>query len=224
MPSRGVLITLEGGDGAGKSTQAAALAALLRREGHSVCVTEEPGGTELGRAVKGIFEAQAAASGARVSPLAELFLFAAARAQHVAQVIRPALDRGEAVLCDRFTDSTLAYQGYGRGLDLHLVRATARAASGGLDPDLTLLFDIPAETGLARADTPASSVAGGKTKDAIGQEPLDFHRRVRDGFLALAKAEPGRIVVIEASAPAEQVTERAWAAVRRLLKATTGSR
>lgn len=216
-PAGGVFITLEGGDGAGKSTQAAALAALLRAEGYAVCVTEEPAGTALGRAVKGIFEKQAASGGAAASPMAEVFLFAAARAQHVAEVIAPALGRGEIVLCDRFTDSTLAYQGYGRGLDGEAIRLCNRMAAGGLEPDLTLIFDVRPEAGLARADVPAPGDRGRKRRDAIGQAPLAFHRRVRKGFLALAKAEPARFVVIDASLPAAQVTEWAWAAVRAVL-------
>lgn len=218
-PARGVFVTLEGGDGSGKSTQAAALADLLRRDGQEVCVTGEPAGTTLGRAVKGIFEQQASAGGPPLTPYAEVFLFAAARAQHVAEVIRPALERGEFVLCDRFTDSTLAYQGYGRGLALDVLRACNRVATGGLEPDMTLLFDIPVEAGLARADVPPSGQTAGKAKDAIGQESLEFHRRARDGFLALAGAEPGRITVIDASLPQAEVTVRAWNLVHAFLLA-----
>src|SRR3989304_3163703 len=180
---RGVLITLEGGEGSGKSTQAEALAEFLRDEGYTVLVTEEPAGTQLGRVVKGVFEQQASGEqSAAVNAVAELFLFEAARAQHVAEVIRPALERGEVVLCDRYTDSTLAYQGYGRGLSLDHIRACNHIATGGLAPDLTLLVDVPPEGGLARADPPQADRPGQekreKARDAIGQESREFHRRV----------------------------------------------
>jgi len=205
---RGVLITLEGGDGSGKSTHAEALAGLLRDAGYPVLLTEEPAGTDPGRAIKAIFERLAAGEIASVAPLAELFLFEAARAQHVQEVIRPALSRGEVVLCDRFTDSTLAYQGYGRGLNLDHIRACNQIATGGLTPDLILLFDVPPEKGLARAD-----IERQKIRDAIGQEPLEFHRRVREGFLELARRESARFAVLDATLPAAAVTRTAWARV-----------
>jgi dTMP kinase len=213
-PARGVLITLEGGDGAGKSTQARALADLLRKAGRRVLLTGEPAGTGLGRTVRSVLRWVGNLEGvAGVSSRTEMLIFEARRAEHVERVIRPALERGEVVLCDRFTDSTLAYQGYGRGLGLEDIRECNRIATGGLAPDLTLVFDVPPEAGLGRAD------AGGKRKDAIGGESMAFHRRVRDGYLALAAAEPGRFAVIDATLPREQVTERAWAAVRRALPA-----
>ncbi|HEU4759355.1 MAG TPA: dTMP kinase [Dehalococcoidia bacterium] len=198
---RGVLVTLEGGEGSGKSALAESLSALLHDEGYSVRLTREPTGTALGYAVKGVLEQLAGASGAAVTAAAELFLFEAARAQHVGEVIRPALERGEVVLCDRFTDSTLAYQGYGRGLSLDHIRACNHIATEGLVPDLTLLLDVPAEVGLARASSRPGHEGEGALPDAIGNEPLDFHRRVREGFLALAQREPKRIVVLDASVP-----------------------
>ena len=217
---RGVLITLEGGDGSGKSTQAEALAELLRDTGYTVLLTQEPAGTELGRAIKGVFESLATQGEAgAVSPMAELFLFEAARAQHIQEVIRPALERGEVVLCDRFIDSTLAYQGYGRGLSLDHIRACNHIATGGLTPDLTLLFDLPPEEGLARADTrPPGARGREKLRDSIGQEPLAFHRRVREGFLELARREPARTIVIDATLPPATATQAAWERLRSFLE------
>jgi dTMP kinase len=207
--ARGTFITLEGGDGSGKSTQATALAERLRAEGSVVRLTEEPAGTALGRRIWEAFKQP----GDPITPLAELLFFAAARAQHVQEVILPALARGEIVLCDRFADSTLAYQGYGRGLDLDQVRACNEIATGGLTPNLTLLFDVQPEIGLARADSGPTT----EQRDAIGKESLAFHQRVRDGYLALAKSEPDRFVVIDATLPQEAVSAAAWDAVRRLL-------
>jgi dTMP kinase len=168
-----------------------------------VCLTREPGGTDLGRAVERILASESAPA-----PFAELLLFAADRAQHVQEVIAPALAAGKTVVCDRFADSTTAYQGYGRGLDLYLIRRLNDAATGGLKPHLTLLLDVPPEAGLARE---------GEQLDVTGRESLGFHRRVREGFLALAREERGRFVVIDATLPQGEVAERAWAAVEARL-------
>lgn len=203
---QGRLITFEGGEGSGKSTQAEALARRLRDAGYPVCLTGEPAGAAFDRTVKA-FLGWTGRAAEPLSPLAEMLLFQARRAQHVARVIRPALGRGQIVLCDRFTDSTVAYQGYGRGLSLTAIRTCNRIATGGLLPHLTLLFDVPPEIGLARADR------AGKDHDAIGQESADFHTRVREGYLALARAEPERIVVIDATLPPAEVTEHAWSAL-----------
>ncbi len=211
--AQGVFIVFEGGDGSGKSTQAALLAGRLRAESYDVCLTAEPGGTALGRTVKAVFERQAANGEPALAPTAEMLLFQAARAENVRSVIRPALEEGRVVLCDRFTDSTLAYQGYGRGLDLDEIRRCNEIASGGLEPDLVLFFDVPPEVGLRRADTGA----GAKNRDSIGQEALGFHRRVREGFLALAVDSGGRTVVIDATQPEGVVAGLAWDAVRQLL-------
>jgi len=209
----GVFVTLEGGEGAGKSTVACALSDRLRELGHDTTVTREPAGTGLGVAVKSIFEQQAAGKLTEISPLSELLLFEAARFQNVREIILPALERGQVVLCDRFTDSSLAYQSYGRGLDLEMVRRLNILATGGLQPALTLLLDAPPETGLSRArhreDQP----------DAIGAESVEFHTRVREGFLELAKAEPDRIIIIDATQPVDDVTETALKAIRPLLPA-----
>lgn len=200
----GVLVTLEGGEGSGKSTQAEALADRLREGGYAVTLTCEPAGTALGTTVKGVFQRGA------VTPEAELFLFEAARAQHVEDVIRPALERGDVVVCDRYTDSTLAYQGYGRGLSLDHVRAANHIATRGLPPHFTVLLDLPPETGLARKK-------GEPGSDSIGQESLEFHQRVREGFLALAERESERIAVVDASKPSEEVAEEAWRALQGFL-------
>lgn len=210
--TRGVFITLEGGDGSGKSTQAQAIAEHLRQRGIAVCVTEEPGGTALGHSVRKFLEEQVRAE-APLAPEAELFLFEAARAQHVAQVIRPALERGEVVVCDRFTDSTLAYQGYGRGLDKGQIETCNAIAAGGLRPDLTLLLDVPPGEGVARA-----AGADAKRDDSIGTAPLDFHKRVRAGFLELARIEPERFLVLDATVPREHVTSRALKRIQEFLQ------
>lgn len=202
---RGALVTLEGGEGSGKSSQAEALADLMRTHDYTVTLTREPAGTELGRMVMARFQEKAA-----VTPEAELFLFEAARAQHVQEVIHPALERGAVVLCDRYTDSTLAYQGYGRGLSLAHVRAVNHIATGGLTPHFTILLDVPPETGLVRKDRQ-------RLDDSIGGEPLEFHQRVRQGFLTLAQREPQRIVVVDASLPLDQVTRAAWQHLQRFL-------
>jgi len=227
---RGVLITLEGGEGAGKTTVAEALAGLLRDEGYKVLRTREPAGTDLGRLIKEALERLAApgeaastgggpAYGGGVTPAAELLLFEAARAQHVEEVIRPALERGEVVLCDRFSDSTLAYQGYGRGLSLDHIRACNHIATGGLAPHLTLLLDVLPEVGLARAERrPSGDLGQVEAGDAIGRESLQFHRRVREGFLTLAQREPGRFQVLDAGPPAEAVTAAAWERVKGFLE------
>ena len=200
MP-RGIFITLEGGDGSGKSTQGAALGKMLKDRGHKVRLTQEPDGTELGRKVWVAFQQPEST----ISPLAELLFFQAARAQHVEEVIRPALESGETVLCDRFTDSSIAYQAYGRGLDLELVHALNDIATAGLTPDLTLLFDVSPEIGLARADSGSA-----REKDVIGQESRAFHQRVRDGYLQLAKREPRRIIVLNGTLPEKDITALAW--------------
>jgi dTMP kinase len=206
----GLFITLEGGEGSGKSTVAAELARRLEAEGHAVTLTEEPGGTELGRHfwtyLRGTVEP--------LSPLAELMLFEAARAQHVDRLIRPALDAGRIVVCDRFIDSSVAYQGYGRGLGPALIESLNEMATGGLRPDITLLLDVLVETGLCRARSLEDAAA--KTRDSIGGEAASFHQRVRDGFLAIAEGEPGRVALIDAGLPLDEVLNYCWQRVREV--------
>jgi dTMP kinase len=206
---RGRFITIEGPEGGGKSTQARRLEAELRNAGLAVLRTREPGGTPLGEQLRDLLLANAPALGV-IDPLAEALLFSAARRQLVETVIRPALEAGTTVVCARFADSTLAYQGYGAGVPLAQLRALEQAATGGLRPDLTLLLDLPAEAGLARKPDED------RTRFEIGFD-LVFHRRVRDGFLALAAVEPARFVVIDASAPVDDVWLEIDAAVRERL-------
>ena len=200
-----MFITLEGGEGVGKTTQQALLALQLGQAGYPCLCTREPGGTALGRALREIL-----LHGDPLTPLAELFLYAADRAEHVQKCILPALAAGQVVVCDRFTDSTLAYQGYGRGLDLEKIRQLNHLATGGLQPHLTLWLDLPPEVGLARTGL----------ADRLEQERLEFHRRVHQGFQALAAAEPQRIVRIDAGGSPLEVAARIWSVVKpRLLAA-----
>jgi dTMP kinase len=206
----GLFITLEGGEGSGKSTVAAELARRLEVEGRAVTLTEEPGGTELGRH----FWTYLRGTGEPLSALAELLLFEAARAQHVARVIRPALDAGRVVVCDRFIDSSVAYQGCGRSLGRELVESLNEIATGGLRPDITLLLDVPAATGLRRARSLEDGDAATKARDSIGGEAASFHQRVRDGFLAIAEAEPRRVALVDASRSLDEVLKYCWQRVQ----------
>ncbi len=211
---RGTFITFEGGEGSGKSTVAERAAALLREQGHDVLLTREPEGTELGRHIWAFFR-DLAATGKNMTAEAELFLFTAARAEHVRTVVAPALKSGRIILCDRFADSTTAYQGYGRGVSLTTVEAANLAACDGLSPDLTLLLDVPVTEGLRRAR--ALETDESKRPDSIGSESLAFHGRVRDGFLAIARAPPERITVIDASGSLVSVEAATIEVIERLL-------
>ena len=203
----GFFITFEGGDGSGKSTQLARIAARLEALGHTPVLAREPGGTPFAEAARQLL----LDSDHRPVALAEVFLIEAARADLAAAVIAPALAAGRIVLCDRHADSTLAYQGWGRGLDPGLLRAMSRAAAPGIVPDLTLLYDLDPEIGLARR---AAAPGRGNRLD---REPVEFHRRVRDGFLDLARAEPRRIVVLDATLEPTTLEARSWAAVEARL-------
>jgi dTMP kinase len=191
---RGRFITIDGPDGGGKTTQAERLAAALRERGDAVVLTREPGGTLLGERIRTLLLDAAAAPHAA---LADALLFNAARAQLVREVIEPSLAAGRTVICARFADSTLAYQGHGAGVPLETLRSLESIATGGLRPDRTILLDLPAEVGLRRKG--AEQTRFETTFD------LDFHRRVRSGFLALAAAEPERFRVVDARAEEEQV-------------------
>jgi dTMP kinase len=206
---RGLFLTFEGPEGAGKTTQIALLAEALERAGQRVTRTREPGGDAVGERVREIVLSGASGS---VTPAAELFLMAAARAQNVAAVVRPALERGDVVLCDRFTDSTLAYQGYGRGLPAQALAPVNRLATGGLQPDRTFLFDLPPAVGLARQSA--------EKQDRLDREGLGFHERVRAGFLAIAAEEPERVVVFDATLPVHELASALLAAVLPLLLET----
>jgi dTMP kinase len=196
----GVFITLEGVEGSGKTTQAAILGDALRAGGHRVTVTHEPGGTRAGEAIRAIFLDPAVS----LNVAAELMLVLADRAQHVREKLRPAIDDGEIVISDRYSDSTTAYQGYGRGFDLKLLGELNRLASDGMRPDFTIVLDCPVETGLAR--TRARVKGGVRGPDRFEGEQVEFHRRVRDGFLAIARADPARVTVIDSARPMAEVT------------------
>jgi dTMP kinase len=209
-PTRGWFITIEGPEGAGKTTQAARLEAWLRGVGVAVVRTREPGGTRLGEQLRDLL-LSAPAGAAQIDPLADALLFNAARRQLVAEVIRPALDGGVSVVCARFADSTLAYQGYGSGLDLATLRSLAAIATAGLRPDLTILLDLPVEVGLARKTETADQTRFETDFDVA------FHRRVRDGFLSLAAAEAGRFAVVDAATSEEAVWSAVGVAVEQLV-------
>lgn len=205
---RGLFVTLEGSDGAGKSSQATLLADALRETGHQVTLTREPGGTPLGERIRRILlDSEDLDSEDLVrSPASDAFLFNAARSQLVRDVIAPALERDEVVICDRFAASTLAYQGHGSGLDLSMLRALERAATGGLSPDLVILIDVPPPLGLARR-------AGGAAEDVTrferdGSHDIRFHERVRDGYRKLARSDPARWRVIDGTRSREEIARQ----------------
>ncbi len=222
LPNAGTprpFITFEGGEGSGKSTQARLLADRLREAGREVVLTREPGGTPIGEQLRALGRKPALArrfhrelTGAdwqRLDPLAELFLMEASRAQLVGELILPALDRGAVVISDRFDDSTLAYQGGGRGLDEAQLRLVNAVATRGLRPALTVLIDLPPELGLQRK-------RGEQGRDAIGGESLAFHRRVREAYLRLAAAEPGRWLVLDGRESVERLADQVWRRVSTL--------
>jgi dTMP kinase len=202
------LISFEGGDGSGKTTQIGLLENYLCAKGMGCVKTREPGATALGKILR---QALLDAKNASVFSATELFLYLADRAQHVHEIIQPALAAGKVVLCDRFSDSTLAYQGYGRGFDLTLLRSLNLMASQGITPCLTFLLDIPPALGLARTQERNTSSAG-KT-DRFEGEKVEFHEKIRSGFLELARQEPARFVVLDATLPAGEIHERIRKAV-----------
>ena len=211
----GCFITFEGVEGSGKTTQIRLAGEFLREKGLPVIMTQEPGGTPLGERIREILLNQA---GFDISGEAEVFLFAAARAQHTDAVILPALETGKVILCDRFSDATIAYQAYGRGLPLEAVREICRFASRGLSPRLTLLFDLPVEKGLERAFRRIAGREEDSREDRFEREHLDFHRRIREGYLTIARQEPGRVKIIDASRDIESTRRE----VRAILSSFLG--
>lgn len=207
-----LFITFEGIEGSGKTTQILRLADNLRRRGGDIVVTREPGGCPIADAVRRILLDPANTA---LVPRAELLLYAAARAQHVEEVIAPALRAGRIVLCDRFTDATLAYQGFGRGLDRELIDTLNRLAAGSLSPDLTLLLDMPAEDGLRRARF--RNAEGDDSEGRFEREALPFHRRVREGYLALAAGRE-RFRIIDACGSEDEVAARILTATAPFLE------
>jgi dTMP kinase len=190
-------VTFEGSEGCGKTTQIRLATAWIEERGIPVLATAEPGGTPLGRKIRKILLNRGPCA---IGAEAELLLFAAARAQHVRETILPALARGQWVLCDRFTDATLAYQGFGRGLDAGFIRSLNAFSALSLTPDRTLLFDLPVETGLARAKKRTDDIRPEAAEDRFEQEEQAFHRRIRDGYLTLAAQEPDRFALIDGAA------------------------
>ena len=212
---RGPFIVFEGPEGSGKSTQASRLAARLRSSGLPVRLTREPGGTAIGEQVRAILLSD---ESAEMRPETEALLYAAARAQHVAEVLRPGVERGEVVICDRFADSSIAYQAGGRGLPAEEVTGIQRLATGGLTPDLRILLDLPAEAGLARR------FSAGEDVNRLDRAELAFHQRVRDCYLGLAAAAPEVWAVIDAGRSPEEVAADVDQAVDRLLDGWPGGR
>ena len=190
----GILVTFEGIEGSGKSTQIALTRKYLEGEGYPCLVTKEPGGTPLGKEIRSFLLDKADLS---IDPLAELLLIEADRAQHVAEVIRPALEEGRMILCDRFTDATVAYQGYGRGVDMVFIEEMNRRATGGLIPQCTILLDCSVDVGMARA----------VGEDRFEREDHLFHQRVREGYLRIAQQEPQRIKVVSGEGVQETIQE-----------------
>lgn len=201
MPERGCFITLEGGEGAGKTTQQARLADHLRARGWPVVTSREPGGTPGAEAIRALL---VSGSTDRWDPMTEMLLHFAARSDHVRRMIQPALGRGETVICDRFTDSTMAYQGYGHQLGPGPIQQLHTLATDGVQPDLTLILDLPVEVGLARATARDPSSRNGR------YEAFDraFHDRVRDGFHAIARQHPERCIMVDASPDMDTVASR----------------
>jgi dTMP kinase len=204
-----LFITFEGGEGSGKSVQARTLYRKLSRLAVPVVLTHEPGVTPLGKKIARWLKW---ASDIDISPVAELLLFNASRAQLITEVIRPGLESGKVVICDRYADSTIAYQSYGRGLDLAMVRAVNDVAIRGLIPDLTVLLDIATEAGFSRKRD--------KRQDRFEREDITFHRRVREGYLKLAAAEPKRWLVVDAGQSKEKIAGIIWQRISQLLAKT----
>ncbi|HET6465081.1 MAG TPA: dTMP kinase [Nitrospiria bacterium] len=204
---RGFFITFEGTEGSGKSTQIEILARYLTRHGHKVVTTREPGGTAFGEQIRRVL---LSVKNRRLDPRAELFLYLASRTQHLEEVILPALKRGKIILCDRFSDATVAYQGFGRRLDMKVVRTAVAYAAKGLSPDLTLLLDLDVRLGLARVKDRGRS-------NRLDREQREFHQRVRVGYRRLARSEPGRLKIVEASQSPQDVARKIKKIVDRSL-------
>ncbi len=207
-------LSFEGIEGTGKTTQARLLFERLSGEGHDVVLTFEPGGTVIGSRIREILLLP---EHREMSAVTELLLYNAARAQHLAEKIVPALKEGKIIITDRFSDSTVAYQCYGRGIDKSLIMSLDRLATGGLLPELTILFDLDVAKGLSRNK-------GANKTDRLEMEDIAFHRKVREGYLEIAKADPGRISVVDASLPEAEVHARVWEIVKERLKAKEGER
>jgi dTMP kinase len=205
MDLKGKFITLEGSEGSGKSTQSALIADYLKKAGHDLLQLREPGGVKISEAIRNLL---LDAKNVDMSNECETLLYMAARGQIVHEVILPALKSGKIIICDRFLDSTIAYQGYGNGVDISFIKLLGKFVTGGVTPDLTLLFDIETEQGLSRTNA---------QKDRIELRPLEYHNKVRQGYLALAADDPRRIKVIKVDAPKEEIFERVRAHLEKVL-------
>ncbi len=206
--TRGYLITFEGSEGAGKSTQVERIAKRFEAHNQAVVVTREPGGTPIGEEIRRLL--MHSACGSAMTPETELLLFAASRAQLVREVIRPAVDEGKIVLCDRFLDSTTVYQGVGRRIASEPVAMINKFAVGDLMPDITVIIDLPAEIGLERTRHRAREMP-----DRMEQENIEFYRKVREGYLMLAKALPGRFIIADGSKSIDEVEAQIWEQLRK---------
>ena len=211
-----MFITLEGIEGSGKTTQVEHISRFLQSKGVDLTVTREPGGTTIGQKIRTILlDPQSD----EMNPATELLLYTADRAQHIRQVILPALEAKKVVLCDRYFDATLVYQGYARGIDIPTIRELHRLMCGGLSPDLTLLFDLPPEEGLSRAWRQIHTGERTGNEARFEKETVDFHRKVRQGYLELARSEPGRFQLIDATRREESVRKQVLSILtRRLLE------
>ena len=213
---RGLFITLEGIDGSGKSTQRELLARELRRRGLDIVVTREPGGTAIGEGIRHLMVSDATS---HIAPTTELLLYVAARAQHVAELIRPALEKGRNVVSDRYTDSTVAFQGYGRGLDLMMIEELNSFATGGLKPDLTIVFDLDPEMARTRQGSrPIGGLLG-----AFDEQHSEFHERMRIGYFQMAQQETSRIRIVDASGAVEDTHSKVMELVLPVLDSNTAS-
>ena len=209
MTDRGLFITFEGTDGAGKTTQIERLTADLRQTGYDVCLTREPGGTPISEQIR---EMLLNPDHSEMAATTELLLYAASRAQHVSEVIKPALEAGKVVISSRFADAMVVYQGYGRGLDLERISRLNRIATDGITPDVTFVLDLPVEIGLQRVQ----SSRGGL--DRLEREKIEFHRRLREGYQTIARQEPQRLKIIDAQVSPEQVYTQIQEAIQPLLQ------
>ncbi|MBA4348771.1 MAG: dTMP kinase [Thermodesulfovibrio sp.] len=197
---KGIFISFEGIEGTGKTTQAKFLSERLMDKGYDVFLTQEPGGTGIGNKIREILLLP---EHREMSHVTELLLYNADRSQHLTEKILPALNAGKIVITDRFADSTIVYQGYGRGIDLSLIMSLDNIATGGIKPQFTILFDLDVETGLMRNK-------GVNKVDRLELEDIEFHRKVRDGYLKIAKMEPERVKIVDASKPSEYVRDAVW--------------
>ena len=212
--NKGFFITFEGGEGAGKSIQVEILTSHLHEEGYPLTVTREPGGTRIGEQIRVITHDP---ENVDLNSIAEAYLMSAARAQHVVEIIKPALDAGKIVVCDRFVDSSIAYQGYGRKLGPEIIAKLNELAVDGATPDLTLFLNVPPEVGMKRRGK-------AQKKDRLDLQQADFYRRVHDGYIELAKEHPSRFIIIDASKTIEKVAVGIWDVVKQALNSVGYSR